>query len=340
MGRADAESLAVRILITGSEGTIGKPLQKELRRCGHDVFCCDLMHTSEPFYMRADISERRELSFVFSNARPGLVFHLAAEFGRQNGESYFERMWRTNVIGTQNVIRECIAHDSRLVFASSSEAYGRADLYARQEEDFKEEWLDRFAPEFHNQYALSKWTNERQIFMAARNEELKAIVLRLFNIYGPGEFYTPYRSVVCLLLYRLLKGLPVTVYENSFRSHLYVQDWAEWVAQIAQGEILSVITRKASPWPGSGSSGVPVFNLGGVEYESTMALKNRIVEIIGGSSSAVVTVLREEYANIASKMPDISLARNWLQYAPKTTLQEGLARTAAWMRKTYGLAKP
>lgn len=324
----------MRILITGSEGTIGKILQWELRSRGHEVFCCDLAHSSDERYIRADVAEHREIVWAFTFARPEIVFHLAAEFGRANGQAHYERMWRSNVIGTQNVIRQCLFNSSVLVFASSSEAYGCADLYAPERENFKEEWLDRFAPEFHNQYALSKWTNERQIFMAAKNDKLKAIVLRLFNIYGPGEHYTPYRSVVCLFLYRLMKDLPITVYESSFRSHLYVQDWAEWVAQLTDPRILSAIKRKVAPWPGSGTSGVPVFNLGGSEYESSIALKDRILDMLGGSRSEI-TVKREESANIISKMPDTSQARHWLEYVPKTLLDEGLALTIKWMRETY-----
>jgi len=103
------------------------------------------------------------LETIFAHVKPELVYHLAAEFGRMNGEDYYEQLWITNCVGTRNVIEACLKHKARLAFASSSEAYGDADRYASGRGDIAEDFLDRFAPGFHNEYALTKWANERQI---------------------------------------------------------------------------------------------------------------------------------------------------------------------------------
>src|SRR6185437_12857276 len=166
----------MRILVTGSEGTLGKPLVKELRRRGHGVVGVDLKHSSDPDYMRADIAEARQVERVFNWYEPEVVYNLAAEFGRVNGQEYYEQLWRTNQIGNQNIIEACLAHDSKLILAGSSEAYGDSDQAV-----LTEGYLDVYAPKFHNQYALSKWTQERQIFIAAKNNGLKSVVLRFFN---------------------------------------------------------------------------------------------------------------------------------------------------------------
>ncbi len=287
--------------------------------------------------MRADIAERRQLTRVFQWARPELVYHFAAEFGRLNGESYYEQLWKSNCIGTQNVIEECLINDSLLAFASSSEAYGMADDYAPATEDFREGWLDKYAPQFHNNYALTKWVNERQIFMAARNKGLKAVVFRFFNAYGPGEFYSPFRSVVCLFTYALLKGTPITVYKNYYRTHMFINDWCNTIANLSSQLYLDRILRRSRDlWVGSGGSGVPVFNIGGTEYESVEALKDKILSAIGESSSKII-YLDAELANVISKKPDNGLAEEFLGHNPVTTLDQGLPSTIAWMRKEYGL---
>jgi dTDP-glucose 4,6-dehydratase len=325
----------MRILITGSEGVLGSTLKRELRARGNDVYGCDLAHSSDSAVMRADVAERRQLSRVYDWAKPEIVYHLAAEFGRINGQEYYEQLWKSNCIGTRNVIEECLRNDSTMAFASSSEAYGMADDYTPGG-SFQEGWLDEFAPQFHNEYALTKWTNERQIYMAARNDKLKATVFRFFNAYGPGEPYSPYRSVICLFTYRLLKGLPITVYKDYYRTHMFIGDWVKPIANFSLPEYRDNIFSPSHPWPGSGASNVPVFNIGGEEYESIEDTLAKIVNLIGGTQSRI-TFLPFEKANVTSKKPDNALAAAYLGHKPATTLDEGLPSTIQWIKEKYSL---
>src|SRR5439155_19946575 len=112
-----------RILVTGSRGTLGRPLVKELNRRGHEVWQCDLQHQRDENYIRADIACFRQLERVFERSYE-YVYHLAAEFGRLNGEEYYETLWQTNVIGTRNILEMQKKKGFRLIFASSSEIYG------------------------------------------------------------------------------------------------------------------------------------------------------------------------------------------------------------------------
>lgn len=327
----------MRILITGSEGVLGTHLKRELRERGHDVYGCDLAHCEDKQVLRADVSIRRQLARVFDFAQPELVYHFAAEFGRINGQEYYEQLWRTNCTGTRNVIEECLRTKAILAFASSSEAYGLVDEYAPRGKDFQEGWLDLYAPQFHNEYALSKWTGERQIYMAARNEGLKAVVFRFFNAYGPGEPYSPYRSVVCLFAYKLLTGQPITVYQNYFRTHMWVGDWCQTVANLADRTAL--ILGENRRWPGSGGSmggQVPVFNIGGEEYESIEVLKDKLLTLIN-PPNPLINYVPVEKANVVSKKPDNSLAEKWLVHTPVTPLDYGLPLTINWLKERYSL---
>lgn len=314
------EPESLRILVTGSQGTLGRKLMCELRKRGHNVYGCDIKH-SEEGEIRADIAEARQVTRVFNQIRPNVVYHLAAEFGRQNGQEYYEQLWKTNVIGTRNIIDACVGTSTHLVFASSSEVYGTT---AEDGTSLHEDVLKNTVPTFHNEYALSKWTNENQIAIASRNDGLVATILRFFNAYGPGEEYNNYRSVVCLFAYRLLHNMPITVYENYHRVFMYISDWQRTVANV----IDHVSTLRDLP------AEARVFNIGGTEYVAVEKMLDELITLIPETCSPIMLVPKER-ANVTNKRPDNSRAMKWLGHECRIGLREGLANTVAWMRTRY-----
>src|SRR5687767_6772067 len=107
-----------RILVTGGNGTVGAGLVTELRARGHRVVSCDCSHREDetafsfrtdadkPAYVRCDVGEFRQIERVFGELGPfDHVYHAAAEFGRWNGEDFYESLWRTNAVGTKHIIR-------------------------------------------------------------------------------------------------------------------------------------------------------------------------------------------------------------------------------------------
>src|SRR5689334_11566438 len=127
----------MRILVTGGRGTLGRGLVEEMQRRAHDVYSIDAMHGPEevgfsvrtdekqPNYARCDVGEYRQLERVFEHLGPfDYVYHTAAEFGRWNGEDFYEQLWRANVVGTKNIIRLQEKFRFRLIHFSSSEVYG------------------------------------------------------------------------------------------------------------------------------------------------------------------------------------------------------------------------
>ena len=113
-----------KILVTGGGGFIGTHLVNELRQRGHEVLASDLYNTDREEYIRVDVRNYRQLAQVLEKQSFDLVYHLAAEYGRWNGEDFYENLWQTDVIGTKHVIRLQENHKSRLVFFSSAEVYG------------------------------------------------------------------------------------------------------------------------------------------------------------------------------------------------------------------------
>jgi len=151
----------MKILVTGGLGFIGSNLVPELRRRGHEVWVCDLTHSEGPNYVRGDISKYRQLERIFNEHQFDCVYHLAAEYGRWNGEDYYENLWLTNVVGTKNMLRLQEQKRFRMIFFSSAEVYGDYDGV------MSEDVMDKVPIKQMNDYAMTKWVGELE---ALRNE--------------------------------------------------------------------------------------------------------------------------------------------------------------------------
>ncbi len=308
----------MRILITGSEGTLGRPLVKELERRGHKVYRLDLQHGIGDNYYRCDIANYRQLEQLFLNrsiiGQFDYVYHLAAEFGRINGEVYYDTLWQTNVIGTRNILELQRIYNFKLIFASSSEVYGE-----QSNEVLYEDMMEKQPVFQHNDYAISKWVNELQIMNFEKRYNNQCVRLRFFNAYGQGEYYHDYRSVVCLFCYRALHDLPYTVYRGYDRVFMYIDDFIPTLANVCDKFV-----------PGE------VYNIGGTEYRSVEQMSNMILNLTGKTDSLVTYLSKDEH-NVVSKWPDISKARKQFGHNPTIPLEVGLQRTVDWMRKTYAV---
>lgn len=296
----------MRVLVTGSLGTLGRPLVRELRDQGHEVWGCDRLHSGEDYFIRADVSEFRQLKKVFEESCPEVVYHLAAEFGRHNGEGWYEDLWKTGPIGTRNVCELCHAFPSKLLLASSSEIYGECDADVLSEDLSETQVL--WQP---NEYALSKWVNEVQVVNFQRRYGLRASRLRFFNAYGPGEAFHAYRSVVALFCHKALTEQPLPVYEGYYRTFMFVDDFIPTLANAC---------RRARQ---------DVYNIGGQDYRSVEELAEIVLDEVGNGS---IERIPEDKHNVRSKRPDIERAKNDLGHDPQTTLEHGVPATVAWMR--------
>lgn len=303
----------MRILVTGGLGAVGRPLVGELRARGHEVWIADRGHHHDPHYIRMDVSEYRQVERALSAAPFELVYHLAAEFGRWNGEDYYETMWRTNVIGTKHIIRLQERLGFRMVFASSSEVYG--DYRGVMTEDV----LERVPIRQMNDYAISKWVNELQILNSAQACGTQTVRVRLFNTYGPGEYYAPYRSVICRWVYHALHDQPYVVYTAHRRTSTYIDDAVRALANIADRFR-----------PGE------VYNIASNCLHDMRTASDIILRLLGKDDSLV------EYRDVEpqttlEKVVDASKAERDLEMRTTVDLEEGIARTIAWQREVYGV---
>jgi dTDP-glucose 4,6-dehydratase len=300
-----------KYLVTGALGTIGRQLSVELHRRGHEVWLLDLRQYHDEHYLRCDVSSYRQLERVFSNHDFDYVYHLAAEFGRWNGEDYYDTLWTTNAIGTKNIIRWQEKQEFRMIFASSSEVYG----------DFEgvmaEEVMDEIEIKQLNDYAMTKWVGEMQILNSAAMYDTETVRVRFFNTYGPGEYYSPYRSVNCLFCYRALHEIPFTVYRGHKRTSTYVTDAVHALANISERFK-----------PGE------VYNIGGGDYHDIETLAGYVLDATGADPDLVSYQYSEPFTTKVKRI-DNSKAVRELDFQVTVSLQEGVQRTADWMRQVY-----
>jgi len=300
-----------KILVTGGLGTVGKPLSKELENRGHEIWISDRAHSSEPNYARCDVGEFHQVENLFNIAKFDYVYHLAAEFGRKNGEDFYENLWRSNAVGMKNFLRMQERLKFKMIFTSSSEIYGDYNGV------MSEEVPDEIPIKQLNDYAMTKWVNEMQILNSADGFGTETVRIRLFNTYGPGEYYSEYRSVICLFIYRVLHDLPYTVYTKHTRTSSYVDDTVRTLANIVEnfktGE---------------------VYNIAGKELHDMKTVSDIILNYLGKDDS-LVEYLDIQKATTIDKKVDASKAVRDLNHESRVPLEEGIIRTIDWQKEIY-----
>jgi dTDP-glucose 4,6-dehydratase len=316
---------AKRILVTGGLGAVGSFLVKNLRSRGHDVFVADVRHHHDPQYARCDVGHFHQVERLWTGGGWGggytqkgrgfdVVYHLAAEFGRWNGEDYYENLWHSNAVGTKNILRMQEREGFEAIYFSSSEVYG--DYAGVMSEDV----MDKVEIKQMNDYAMSKWINEMQVMNSAQQFKTKSVRVRLFNTYGPGEYYSPYRSVICLFAYRILHGIPINIYTGYKRTSTFITDMAQTLGNIQE---------RFNPGE--------VYNIGGEDFHSIEEVAELILKCCDKQHERdrLLKFMGEEPLTTREKAVDCSKARRDLDHRPVVSLEEGIPQTVAWMREVY-----
>lgn len=303
-----------KILVTGGKGFIGTNLVAELKSRGHEVVTCDIVHAEDENHIRADVSSYWQLERIFEKHSFDYVYHLAAEYGRWNGEDHYENLWQTNTIGTKNVLRLQERYRFRQIFFSSCEVYG----------DYRgimtEKVMDEIPIKQMNDYAISKWAGELQVLNSAEMFGTETVRVRPLNCYGPHEYYSRYRGVIPIFVYRALMDMPYTVYMGHERIFDYVDDTCNTFANIVDNFI-----------PGK------VYNVGGREEWKTdiKHISDLVLKHLEKSDAKVIYKEAEPFTTV-TKQVDFSKIRRDLNHDPKVPIEEGIPKYIEWMKSVYG----
>jgi NAD dependent epimerase/dehydratase len=307
-----------RVLVTGGEGFIGSHLVERLLQDGHDVRVLGYYNAfghrgwlddvkGDVEYLAGDV---RDADRVMQAVRGcDLVFHLAALIGIPYSYEAPESYVQTNVTGTYNVANACRRHGvSRLIHTSTSEVYGTAQ-YVPINEDHP---LQPQSP-----YSASKIGGDMMALSFHHAFELPVAVVRPFNTYGPRQST---RAVIPTILAQLLAGAEEIRLGtlSPTRDFNFATDTAAGFVAVSQcdkavGEVVNV---------GSGTE----ISIGD--------LVEKLKAIAGSSATVVVDDQRVRPAGseVERLLCDNTRARDWAGWSPQVSLDEGLQRTADWLR--------
>ena len=309
----------LNILVTGGAGNIGTNLCNELRSRGHRVIAADLYNTERDDYIRADVRNYRQIEHVIEKLGPfDFVYHLAAEYGRWNGEAYYENLWQTNNVGTKHVLRLQEKLGFKMIFFSSCEVYGDYADFMTEDVMVDNPISDTYQM---NDYAITKWAGELMCLNSTTMFGTEIVRVRPLNCYGPHEHFTPYRGFIPKFIYHALNDRPYVVHGGHKRIIDYVEDSCRTFANITENFI-----------PGE------VYNVGGrVEWEKDIKEYSDLVLKACGKDDSLVDYHEAEKFTTMIKTVDFSRAIRDLDHNPKVDPEEGITRTTKWMKEQYRL---
>lgn len=306
-------------LVTGGAGFIGSHIARRLVRDGHRVRVIDDFSTGSRERL-ADLEAQIELlegsitvsrSCVRAVRDVDTIFHQAALPSVERSVQDPKATHEVNATGTLNLL--VAARDAgvrRFVYAGSSSAYGDTAVLP------KEEGLPAVP---RSPYASAKLTGEQYARVFAWVYGLETVVLRYFNVFGPGQDpNSRHAAVVPLLVAAALRNESPTIDGDGEQTRDFT-----YIADVVDANL------RAATAPAADVSG-EVFNIGCGERVSINELWRIIREITGASARARHS--RARSGDVRDSLADLSNARTRLGYSPKVPLRDGLAATVDWFR--------
>jgi nucleoside-diphosphate-sugar epimerase len=296
-----------RALVIGSEGNIGAPLVRRLRADGYDVLEVDIEPGHRDRYVMADINHPVDLLPAFDWG-PEVVFILSAMVSRVTCEQASSLAIATNLGGINNVLQLCKRVGAMTVFFSTSEVYG-PDHQVMDEAGS--------VPRPNNRYGLSKLLGEQLVEYEVRTYGLRAATLRPFMIYDEQEELGDHRSAMIRFASNLATGKPIEVHAGSARGWLHIDDAVRSVEAASRVAEYSVV------------------NIGHPDVRPMEELAELVrAELDAPRELVRVTQLPDRMT--LRKVPALERQRTVLGVEPAVSLEEGVARVCAAMRRRFG----
>jgi len=289
-------------LVTGGAGFIGSNLVDELLRKGHEVVCVDdeSAESNEQFHWNDDahswkvsVTDYRKLVDLCHQYKPDCIFHLAAESRIQPTIERPQDACMTNFIGTCNVLQAARECGARVIYSSTSAAYG-----LKNESPLKED----MSRDCLNPYAVTKVAAEDLCKMYYTLWKVKTIIFRYFNIYGPRQpVKGQYAPVIGLFMKQKAEGNNMTVTGDGKqrRDYTHVSDAVDANILAAESDNTNIFGN--------------ILNIGTGINHSILDL----VKLLNGHHIFIPARSGEARETLA----DNSRARTWLGWEPKITLE-------------------
>lgn len=292
------------VTVLGGAGFIGSHLVDELMAQGHEVTVLDNLsegkldnlkrwkNNPKFDFCRGDITDYRQVEAAVD--RREWVFHLAAMSRIQPSITDPMSAWKSNIMGTANVLEACRNRGvKRVVYSASSSAYGQRNTPP----------LNELMPtDCLNPYSLSKKVGEELMDQYRKMYGLSTVSLRYFNVYGPRhQEEGSYATVIAVFRKQKREGKKMTIVGDGTQRRDFT-----FVSDVVRANIMAAMNYETNG----------VFNVGTGENYSI----NQIAEIIQGESEFIPARLGEAQVTLA----DTSKIRTVLGWQPQVDLRTGL----------------
>jgi UDP-glucose 4-epimerase len=303
-------------LVTGGAGFMGAHLVKELLGMGHTVVALDDLSGGfqdqvdpQATFVRGSINDHVLVDRLFQEHRFDHVYHLAAYAAE--GLSHFIRRfnYENNLIGSIALINASVNHGVKsFVFTSSIAVYGALEPPMRED----------MRPVPEDPYGVAKLAVEMDLYAARHMFGLDYVIFRPHNVYGEYQnLGDRYRNVVGIFMNQLMRGEPLTIFGDGEQKRAFTY----------AGDIIPMIARSAMTPRAFGE----VFNVGADRPYTVNELAQAVQKVMGVHGATRHLEARNE---VVFAFSDHSKAARVFGEPVETTLEEGLARMAAWARDT------
>ena len=302
----------MRILITGGAGFIGADLANRLVALGHHVRVIDDLSAGdrsalspEILFTRGDVRDIPKLWTLLRDVE--CVYHLAARVSTSESVLYPVEYNAVNVGGTVSLMTA--ARDAgvkRVVLASSGTVYGE-----QQDQPI----VETAAPHPPNPYAVSKLASEYYVTAIGAHNDIEVVILRIFNAYGPRQPCPPsHAPVIPQFVKQAISGGTLVIFGDGHqtRDFVYIDDVVD--ALVAAGQAPQVDRR--------------IINIGSGQELSINILVRHIEHILGQEVASLQNSSQD--GGILRSVSDTRLARQLLDFSPKTSIERGLRRMVAY----------
>ena len=303
------------ILVTGGAGFIGSHLLESLvNYCDDEIVCIDALTyasdknniPSKVLLYPYDISNKDEVSEVFSAYKPNYVFHLAAESHVDNSIEDCSPFIQSNIIGTVNLLNASLEYGvEKFMHISTDEVYGSIE-----DGSFTEDTI--YNP--RNPYSASKASSDHFVMAYHTTYGLPVVITNCSNNYGPRQYK---EKMIPQTIKNLISGNKIPVYGTGeqIRDWLYAQDHCEALIKV---------------WK-EGQVGEK-YNIGGECEIRNIDLVKMIIDIMQKDES-MIEFVDDRPGHDFRYSTDISKIKNTLGWKPRFTLDQGLEKTIEWYLK-------
>ena len=309
--------MTLRIMVTGGAGFIGSHLCDRLIKLGHDVLCVDNYFTGSRDNIRHLLSEpnfellRHDVTFPLY-VEIDQIYNLACPASPVHYQFDPVQTTKTSVHGAINMLGLAKRVKARIFQASTSEVYGDPEVHPQVES-----YWGRVNPiGIRSCYDEGKRCAETLFFDYLRQHNLDIKVVRIFNTYGPRMARNDGR-VVSNFITQALAGEDITIYGDGTqtRSFCYVDD-------MINAFVAMMDTEKGLTGP---------VNVGNPDEYQIGELAQTIVSLCNSRSKVIYKPLPQD--DPLQRQPDITLAKEKLNWEPKVHLHDGLKATIEYFNR-------